>query len=241
MKISFKTRFNKAERQELLEVSQESLWSKNGEVALKYLMDKRCLTAEVVRRFDVGFLPVELGSSYPLLGRLIFPIYDPSDNLIAISSRRIIDVSDGLQAYWHESYEKSFYLYGLHFAKSYLRKWGFATVVEGQFDVLQLQCNGLYNAVGLLGTKMSDVQLSMAYRYCDKAVLILDSDENLAGQSGAEKIISASKKNAIAHHGGIEAVYLDHGDPDEYVRSHGIEALKSLIYDVVTEVEHVGT
>jgi len=238
MRIKFKPRFDAVERKEILSKAQEFLWSKEGETALDYLTSKRALSGEVIRRFELGYIPLSAGDSYPFGGRIIFPLYDASGRLISLSSRRIVENDDGLGHYWHESYEKTFYLYAMHLAKEAMCKWQFAVVVEGQFDALQLHCNGVRNTIALLGTILSDIQLSTIYRYCKKIVLVLDADENLAGQDGCERIIQQSKKSISGYLADdfICAVYLDSGDPDEFVKKHGVEELKSIIHNKLNEV-----
>ena len=128
-------------------------------------------------------------------GRIILPLFDPTGNLIAIGSRSINNQFQGLPVYWHESYEKPYYLYGINLARSFLRRHNFCILTEGQFDVLQLHAHGVKNVVGLCGNKMSDVQMSVIHRYCSDIVLLLDTDANQAGQIGAAKITSGNQSS----------------------------------------------
>ena len=198
-------RFNTVERKKYLKESQELLWS--TEYGLKYLIENRKIEEDIIREFKLGYFPASHDNQ--LAGRIVFPIFDASSNLIALSSRAIEKplpdsdfsefIEDGysLPDHWHESFEKSFYLYGMDVAKGHTRNRNFAVVVEGPFDVLQMHNHGIKNTVGLFGTKMSQVQLSVILRYCSYIILLLDSDRNLSGQKGADKIIkSADNSNA---------------------------------------------
>lgn len=122
---------------------------------------------------------------------------------------------------------------------------------EGQFDVLQLHNHGVRNAIGLCGNKMSSVQISIIQRYCTEIVLLLDVDQNRAGQMGAHKILAESsaydysnislgasslpmplstfEPQTMASRPIISVILPENSDPDEYIRAHGIEALKKLV------------
>ena len=104
--MKIKRRFDSAERREIVEKSQQCLWSVEGKPAIDYLHEKRQLSDRVVRAFGLGYLPSDL--KHQLAGRIVFPFYDASGNLVVVSSRLISGDSE-LPVYWHESYEKSFF------------------------------------------------------------------------------------------------------------------------------------
>jgi DNA primase len=202
-----------------------------------------------LKKFQIGYIPATI--DYFLNDRIIFPIYDASMNLVAISTRAISEKTD-LPVYWHEMYEKSWYLYGLPYAKEAMRKTGEVLVVEGNIDVVQIHNHDLENCVGLLCTKLGDAQLATIYRYCDKIRLLLDYDvmnpgdppaKVLAGQKGVESILKNYGKAALHHwkeDGAKHKIYPSFFpasnkkmDPDEFVRKNGIEELRKLVF-----VEH---
>jgi len=187
--MGFKKRFDLVERDEIFKKSFQCLWAKSGKDGREYLLGKRGLSEETVKKFQLGYLPFFV--KHQLKGRVILPLFDASKNLIAIGSREILKPKKRfLPVYWHESYQKTFYLYGIDNARKELRRCNFAIVTEGQIDVLQLHNHGIRNVVGLCGNKMSDVQISVINRYCHEIVLLLDKDENLSGQRGADKILN---------------------------------------------------
>jgi DNA primase len=247
--MQVKKRFSLVEREQIAEKAQKCLWNDPGEPGRKYLLEKRGLSEETLREFRLGFIPTYV--QHQLAGRIILPLYDPSGNLIAIGSRAIGDKTF-LPVYWHESYQKPFYLYGISQAYPYIRKVKFVIVVEGQFDVLQLANHGIRNVVGLCGNKMSEVQISVIHRYCKEIVLLLDSDENLAGQRGADKILAESRyeyddqlwdssrpefpvpwhqqqPHIVIHRDILSVTLPEKSDPDEFVRKHGVDELRKLI------------
>ena len=246
--MQFKKRFNLVERQEIVDKAHDCLRTKQGLRGSQYLLDSRNLSKETVKTFKLGYIPLHV--NHQLKGRIILPIYDPSKNLIAVSSRAV-GKSDFLPVYWHEQYEKSFYLYGIDNASSAMRKFGFVVVVEGQFDQLSLFNSGIKNVVALCGNKMSEVQLSIMYRYCDEIVLLLDTDENQAGQKGAEKVMQkATFKHGERSLGSFppplyaeqpiltqrkiaSLSFEENIDPDEFVQKYGIDKLKEKIKEKV--------
>ena len=225
-------------------MAQSYLWEDTSRIGLDYLLGTRKLSEKVLRDFRVGYLPEDL--NHQLHGRIIMPLYDASDNLICITSRHPSPSdSDFLPHYWHETYEKSFYLYGINIAKYFMRKFGFATVVEGQIDAMQLHKNGLHNAVAACGTSLSLMQYASIFRYCSELIVILDNDPNQAGQKGADRFremtlaLSAEQKNSIWKNrckiGFVNIVGAK--DPDEYIIKYGYQSLRSKIKDALSEIQ----
>lgn len=248
--MEFKKRFSLVERDEVANKACRCLWSDSGKPGREYLLEKRGISEETAKEFQLGYIPIFV--KHQLRGRVILPLFDPSKNLVAISSRSIFTSEKNfLPVYWHESYQKSFYLYGIQNAHKAMRRANFTIVVEGQIDVLQLHNHGIHNVVGLCGNKMSDVQISVINRYCQEIVLLLDKDENLSGQRGAEKIFAASiwelqmsldgEKMSFPipwhqqgvrepEHRKISSIILpENSDPDEFVRKHGVMELRKII------------
>ncbi len=247
--MQFKRRFSLVEREEVANKASRCLWSDSGKPGREYLLEKRGLSEETAKEYHLGYIPGFV--KHQLRGRIILPIFDPSKNLVAISSRSIfVSEKNFLPVYWHESYQKPFYLYGIQNAHKAFRRANFAIVTEGQFDVLQLHNHGIHNVVGLCGNKMSEVQISVINRYCQEIVLLLDKDENLSGQRGAEKIVAASafelqmsldprkmplpswtqQRKILADHRRIFSIILpENSDPDEFVRKYGDRELRKII------------
>lgn len=254
--MEFKRRFSLVEREEVANKACRCLWSDSGKPGREYLLEKRGLSEETAREHHLGYIPVFV--KHQLRGRIILPLFDPSKNLVAIGSRSIsVSEKNFLPVYWHESYQKPFYLYGIQNAHKAFRRANFAIVVEGQFDVLQLHNHGIHNVVGLCGNKMSEVQISVINRYCQEIVLLLDKDENLSGQRGAEKIVAASayelqmsldgekmkfpvpwhqQKGFLTTRRKISSIILpENSDPDEFVRKHGVMELRKIIKEKIHE------
>lgn len=248
--MEFKRRFSLVEREEVANKAARCLWSDSGKPGLEYLLEKRGISEETIRKFHLGYIPIFV--KHQLRGRIIFPLFDPSKNLIAISSREVHKSEKNfLPVYWHESYQKPFYLYGIENAYKESRRVKFAIVVEGQFDVIQLHNHGITNAVGLCGNKMSDVQISVINRYCQEIVLLLDRDENKAGQHGADRIVAEAafemrlsldgekmkfpvpwhqqKSFSTMRRKVLPVTLPENSDPDEFIKRHGVKELRRII------------
>jgi DNA primase len=226
-------RFSEAHREELLLKSQNCLLTKEGAPGMEYLTEHRKLDLETIQSFGLGYIPSNV--KHQLAGRIVIPLYDPSGNLIVLASRMINDEPSDLPVYWHESYEKSYYLYGCNLAKNWMRKWNVAVLCEGQFDVMQMHKNGIRNTVGLCSNKFSDIQLSVILRYCDEIVVLLDCDENEAGQLASEKIISHLVPRGYKI---ISAEIIKGYDPDDFLKEFGDRDLKKIINNKVKELRY---
>lgn len=231
--MKIRSKFTSIERQKIVSESVECLWSEYGKEALDYLKNDRKLSEECIRKFNLGYIPHDF--EHQLKGSIIIPIYDYSNNLICISRRLIREEFDFLPKYWHERYEKSFYLYGMNLSKAAMRRWKFAIVVEGQLDVMQLHNHNITNAVGLCGVNFSDTHLSTIHRTCDEVVFVLDSDPKSkhAGQEAMKKIDKA--RHLVKLESGYQGSKFGFvnlpgtTDPDDYLKTFGAESFKSLV------------
>ena len=229
------SRFNSLEREKIVKWAQEVLWSKEqqGAPGRQYLLEKRQIKEKTARMFNIGYVPQ---SKHQLANRVIFPVYDASNNLIAVSSRAVDDNDTKLPKYWHEQYNKSFYLYGMNLAKERARQKGFIILVEGNFDVVKAHDEGLTNVVGLMGTTVSDYHLAILLRYCENVIFCFDNDENKAGEKAGEKISYKLKfYNSPVENGTLNIVNFSvmklpkEKDPDEFIKKNGIIAFKTLV------------
>lgn len=240
--MKFRKRFSIVERDDIVEKSHKYLLSAENNPGLEYLCTQRKLSEETLCTFQLGYIPANV--NHQLAGRIIFPLYDPSGHLVAVSSRAI-QSTDYLPVYWHEEYEKQFYLYGMNYAKEPIRYYDFVIVVEGQIDVLQLHNHGIKNAVGLGSANLSEFQLSVISRYCRNIVLIFDKDKNLAGQKGASRAMKEAswyqriEERRLSGSSFLRVIAIDLGeyiDPDQYLIKYGSEKLKTLIRTKLQEM-----
>tara|TARA_Y100000310_G_scaffold344994_1_gene461021 strand:- start:6821 stop:7453 length:633 start_codon:yes stop_codon:yes gene_type:complete len=207
-------------------LAKETLHSHEGREALKYLTEERGISIDVLKNFDVGYCPARV--DHELKNRIITPIYDVYCNLVALSSRHL-----KYKSFFHESYDKSFYLYGLHAAKRDIICYNKAIVVEGEFDALYLHSHGFPIAVSMNGSSFGFFQTSLLSRYCSNIYVIFDADKKR--EQSVKRTREMYKRMGFGGYGiNFFLVYLPNGcDPDDYLKENGKEAFIHLLQNSV--------
>lgn len=158
--------------------------------------------------------------------RLIFPVRNNYDKLIAFGGRTLNDESGPKYLNSPETllFKKSECLYLLNEAREAIRQKGYVLVVEGYFDALSLHHAGFENSVATLGTALTSQHGRMLKRYTSDVVLLYDSDD--AGQAaaarGAESLLSAGLRLRVLKLPDVK-------DPDEFLAKHPKEDLEALV------------
>lgn len=155
--------------------------------------------------------------------RIIFPIFDIRDKVIAFGGRII---ENGQPKYLNSPetlvFNKRRNLYCLNYAKKTDKKS--IIVVEGYIDVVSLHQSGITNVAATLGTALTQEQGRLLRKYYDEIVIAYDSDN--AGQAAAIKGLDLLTEMDIP----VRVLKLnDAKDPDEFVRKKGTKAF----YDAV--------
>lgn len=195
---------------------KELLGEKEGEVAKKYLIQKRSLSEKTISDFELGFAPRSKKNLIKELekhnikenesqraglakekngifldffwNRLMFPIKDSGGQTIAFSAR-VLD--DSLPKYINtpetDIYSKSNSLYGLDLAKESIRKLDYAILVEGMMDVVASHQAGVKNVVAPGGTALTESQLRLIQRFTKNIKLAFDID--FAGSEATRRAI----------------------------------------------------
>ena len=114
--------------------------------------------------------------------RIMFPVRDRRGRVRGFGARALR--ADQRPKYVNSSetelYRKSETLYGIDRARAPMAKAGQAVVVEGYTDVLALHQAGVDEAVGIMGTAITDEQVAALSGIVEEVVLALDADS--AGQ-----------------------------------------------------------
>jgi len=98
-------------------------------------------------------------------------------------------------------------------------------VVEGYMDALQLWAQGFGETVAVLGTALSARHLQLIKGCAGDVVLLFDGDR--AGQKASLDAVEVALEHPELQ---VRVAELPSGeDPDTFVRSHGTEALETLI------------
>ncbi len=222
---------------------------KTGKGALSYLLEKRGLKLDTIKKFNLGFSPressalfnflikkkgftkeelLESGTFYPkgnalfdrFAGRVIFPIYDHRDNVVAFGGRILPDDERKDLAKYINSpetlvYKKSHILYGLNFAKEHIKREGFVVITEGELDMISSYQAGVKNTVAVKGSALTEDQAKLLLRFTENFVFAYDTDS--AGVTAVKRgAVVAQKLGAVLK----AAVLGEYKDPDDMARSN---------------------
>ncbi|HXF82822.1 MAG TPA: DNA primase, partial [bacterium] len=156
--------------------------------------------------------------------RLMFPIVDLQDRVVAFGGRAL---DDGEPKYLNSRetavFAKGRTLYALSWAREEIRRQDEVVVVEGNMDALTCHQYGITNAVASLGTALTSDQVLAMKRLAGRAVLVYDADA--AGQAAMERAMALFEEADLP----VRVAVLPAGDPDEFLRREGAEAFRRLL------------
>ena len=168
------------------------------------------------------------------VNRIIFPIHDASGHVVGFTGR----VYDGdytpkyLNSKETSIFRKGNILFNYHRARDAIRTQKKVIMVEGNMDAIRMYVSGLQNTIALMGTSLTTEQVVLLQKLRVPVLLMFDNDE--AGKT------ATMKNGQILIDAGItvEVVRL-HGakDPDEYILSNGIQAMKDNIEHPLSYLE----
>ena len=217
------------------------------QLALPYL-ESRCITSDVVKKFQLGYsldqwdgfyqyasqcginrdLLVESGLIVDNQGkrydrfrkRVMFPVCNSTGQVVAFGARSIDGQAGSKYINSPESliYHKGNLLYGLHLAKSAIKKMQNCYLVEGYFDVLAFHMAGFDHAVASAGTALTEEQMATLNRFTSMVTLVFDGD-----QAGIQATLRGMDK-LLQQGFHIKVVVLPQGeDPASYLAKVGVE------------------
>ncbi|MBQ8342727.1 MAG: DNA primase [Clostridia bacterium] len=179
----------------------------------------------------------EKGRLYDAQGeRLVFPIINAFDEVVAFSGRKLEKVKFG--KYKNTSgtmlYDKSKTLYNVNLLKKLKREKPIEEVifVEGQMDAITLYQAGFTNVVATMGTALTKDQARLAKRYTDKILISYDGD--FAGQKADVRSLDILKEAGLD----VRVVPIPDGkDPDEVVRQSA-EAYQKCLDEAMPVIDY---
>ena len=235
---------------------EKNLYEDAGKEARNYLK-KRGLNSNIAKKFRLGFaldsyekltdfLRAENFSETEILrsgiigkneknrlydkfrNRIIFPITDKKNRIIAFGGRSIgDDMPKYLNSAETEIFKKNQTLYNLANARSAIFSKGFAIVVEGYMDAIALAANGIENVIAGLGTALGIEHLKELFYTTDKIVICLDGD---AAGIRAAKRVSEIALPLISARKNIAFAFLPGGlDPDDFIKKSGSKELEKIL------------
>jgi DNA primase len=162
--------------------------------------------------------------------RIMFPLADQRGRVRGFGARatsgdqtaKYINTAD------NDVYHKGQYVYGAHLARTAAAKEASVIVCEGYTDVIAMHQAGRANAVGLMGTALTDEQLGALQRMAPTVTLALDADK--AGQEAMLRAARLAARRRLE----LRVVGLPKGsDPAELLQSGGPAAVTGLVEDSV--------
>lgn len=209
-------------------------WAPDGGGALLAHFKKQGVDMETLRTYG-------LVKNQPLFRRrIMFPIHDGLDRVIAFSGRKIDQATMGgkyINSPETPLFKKSQTLFALNYAKAAMMQQRCALLVEGQIDALRLHVQGFAHTVAPLGTAFTNEHAQLLKRNGVVTVQIA-FDGDSAGRKAALAAGSACMGIGLDTY----LIYLDEGDdPDTILLREGPE---SFFYrcekqvDFITAITH---
>ena len=230
-----------------------NLFSNKGASALSHLKD-RGLSTETIKKFNIGysfnewdqlvktckgkgftkqsieksglFINSDKGVFDRFRSRIMFPIHHLSGKTIGFGARIFENEDPAKYLNSPETivYKKSDILYGLKDSRNAILKEGYAIIVEGYMDFLQLYQAEIYPVVAVSGTAFTERHALAVKRITKKVVLLYDGDT-----AGGDAVIKAGW---VMLKLGIEPCVVrppKGKDPDDWVRESGVNVVKESI------------
>ena len=158
--------------------------------------------------------------------RITFPLCDQRGHVLGFGARamsadqqpKYVNSADGVV------YHKGRHLFGTHLARSHAAKAASIVLCEGYTDVIAAHQSGVRNCVGLMGTALTEDQVSALSRLAPSVVLALDADG--AGQEAMMKAARLAAKQRFE----LRVAALPPGsDPADVLEREGPDAVKALL------------
>lgn len=233
-----------------------NLLSNEGIKAVKYLEDRK-ISKDIINEFNIGLSTsnklsnilskkysydelVKLDICKDINGRyydtfqdrIIFPIIDENNNVIAFSGRKYTNEdlnNNTLPKYSNtketDIFKKSEVFYNINNAINEIKKKREIVITEGFMDTIRMSSIGYKNVVAIMGTAFTEKHLEKIKKWKCKVILNLDQDD--AGVKGTIEAGETLLKNNIDTE---VIVFDDYKDSDEFIKNKGSEAFK-IAYD----------
>jgi DNA primase len=158
--------------------------------------------------------------------RIMFPSADARGRVLGFGARAMRENQQPkyLNTSENDIYHKRRQLFGIDHARAAAARAGRMILVEGYTDVLALHQAGLRNAVGIMGTSLTEEQVAELERIARVLELCLDADN-----AGQEAMLRAARLVA-GRNLELRVVPLAPGtDPAELVQREGADALRQRV------------
>jgi len=206
-------------------------YSPKGGTALYDLLKEKGFNDEEMLKSGIFAISLKTNKLYDIFrGRLIFPIFDVSGNVISFGGRSLGDERPKyLNSVASLAYSKQKNLYAMNIAHK--EEYEEIILVKGYMDVLSLYSAGLKNTVAVLGLSLTDNQIKLCSKYGKDIVLFFDPDE--AGQKetlrAIERIMEHLRESNCINFRVRIVNNTDGKDPAEFIKEYGPEKIKEAI------------
>ncbi len=161
-------------------------------------------------------------------GRLIFPIINHMDEVIAFGGRVMVKTDRAKYKNTRETmiFNKSKNLYNVNLVKKLKRAGGISSVimVEGYMDAISMYQAGFQNVVASMGTSLTKEQARLCKRYSDNVFISYDGD--FAGQKANLRGLDILKEEGLR----VRVVPMPEGlDPDDVVKKFGADGYRDCL------------
>ncbi len=200
----------------------------------QYLREKGYTNEEMVLSGAVG---EKNGRYFDWLGgRLIIPVIDQFNNVIAFVGRRIDGGKEQKYINTKETiaFSKGKTFFNLNNLKKVKNDKGIDSViiVEGHLDVVSLSQAGFLNVVATMGTALTKDQARILKRYTDKVLISYDGD--FAGQKASIRGLEILSEEGLE----VKVVSLPDGmDPDDVVKNMGADGYRELLISAMPLID----
>ena len=188
--------------------------------------------------FDLGLVnKINLNVYDAFINRIMIPIENLQGQVVGFTGRiynNEKDLAKYLNTKETKIFKKGDILFNYHNARNSIREEKQVVVVEGNMDAITLSSNGIKNVVALMGVALSQVQVDTLKKLNVPIILMLDNDS--AGLDATVKNGEILRKTGVD----TRVVRLtDAKDPDEYIRSKGVNALKNNIKHAINYLDFI--
>ena len=236
------------------DIYQNLLFSPAGENALNYVR-RRGFSDDMIKKYRIGYAPKnnviankfvnvkqdnllatgmcrrgDYGMYDFFRDKLMFPIFNAHGQVVAFSGRSL----DGSEPKYinttdTELFHKRKTIFGFNFARDAIHRANRSIVVEGQIDAIQMQCNGFPETVAPLGTALTDEHIAILCKANRNIIFCFDGDG--AGQKAAARACDIVMP-FLRDTSDVKFAFVTGGkDPDEVLKSGGINAMQKIIDD----------
>ncbi len=184
--------------------------------------------------YETGVCSREASFEY-MQNRIVFPIEDFKGNVVAFSGREF-DINNTYAKYLNTPntciFNKSYSLYGISLAKSFIIENDFVLVVEGNMDMISCFQAGLKSVVSTCGTSLTLQQILLLHHYTSHIICCFDADN--AGKKASQRAQKLFESLNFSYYSiSLSNNPLIKVDPDSFVQSYGVQPILDTIKDIL--------